>query len=255
MLGRMDVNAYLDRIDMKPPHTADAAYLRELHRAHQTAVPFENLSIHLGEPITLGTDELFDKIVRRRRGGFCYELNGLFAVLLEELGYRVERLAARVFGGERYGPPLDHLLLVVTASDGDGPWLVDVGFGSHSTYPLRFADRGEQADPGGRFRLADAPDGDVELFKDGERQYRVERRVRELDDFRPTCRYQQSSPESHFTRSDVCTRLDGDGRLTLSKRTLIRTAGGERTETALASDEAVLDAYRKHFGVVLDRVF
>ncbi|WP_328468065.1 arylamine N-acetyltransferase [Actinoplanes sp. NBC_00393] len=250
----MDVNAYLDRIDIKPPTVADAAYLRELHRAHQNAVPFENLSIHLGERIKLGTDELFDKIVRRRRGGFCYELNGLFAILLEQLGYRVERLAARVFGGERYGPPFDHLLLRVTTADGDGPWLVDVGFGSHSTYPLRFADRGEQDDPGGRFRLAEAPDGDLELYKNGERVYRIEQRARELGEFWPTCWFQQTSPDSHFTRSDVCTRLDGDARITISGRKLIRTDRDGRVETPLGSDEEVLTAYRKEFGVVLDRV-
>ncbi|MBG0564290.1 arylamine N-acetyltransferase family protein [Actinoplanes aureus] len=249
----MDVNAYLDRIDMKPPHAADAAYLRELHRAHQSAVPFENLSIHLGEPITLGEPELFDKIVRRRRGGFCYELNGLLALLLEELGYSVERLAARVFGGEHLGPPFDHLLLLVTTAGGDGPWLVDVGFGSHSTYPLDFADRAEQRDPGGVFRLADAPDGDVDVIKDGTPAYRIERRVRTLDEFRPTCWYQQTSPDSHFTRGDVCTRLDGDGRITLSGRKLIRTGAAGRTETLLDSGEAVLAAYREHFGVILDR--
>ncbi|MEU4428003.1 arylamine N-acetyltransferase [Actinoplanes sp. NPDC024001] len=250
----MDVNAYLDRIGMKPPQTADAAYLRELHRAHQIAVPFENLSIHLGERITLGEEELFDKIVRRRRGGFCYELNGLFAILLEQLGYRVRRVAVRVFGGERYGPPFDHLALVVTPADGDEPWLVDIGFGSHTTYPLRFDDRQEQVDPAGRYRLADAPEGDVELFKDGQRVHLIERRARDLDEFRPTCWYQQTSPDSHFTRGDVCTRLDEDGRITISGRKLIRTGAGGRTETPLEGDEAVLRAYREHFGVVLDRV-
>src|SRR5439155_2799294 len=132
-----------------------------LHRAHLLAVPFENLSIHLGEPISLAPEDLFDKIVTRRRGGFCYELNGAFALLLEALGARVARLAARVYGDGRPGPPFDHLALAVYL-DG-GPWLADVGFGRHTTYPLRFDERGEQDDPGGRFRLVDAPDGDLDV--------------------------------------------------------------------------------------------
>src|SRR5262245_13276183 len=153
----MDVDAYLSRIGLTRPAAADEAALRELHRAHQVAVPFENLSIHLGEPISLAEEDLFEKIVRNRRGGFCYELNGAFALLLEALGYQVTRVAARVFGGDRLGPPYDHLALFVSTSDGGGPWLVDVGFGNHSTYPLLLSSRDEQKDPGGVFALVDAP--------------------------------------------------------------------------------------------------
>ncbi len=251
----MDVDAYLNRIDLTRPAIADGARLRELHRAHLSAVPFENLSLHLDEPISLAADDLTDKIVRRRRGGFCYELNGSFALLLTELGYTVERLAARVYGGEeRLGPPYDHLALLVSAAGGDGPWLVDVGFGSHSTYPLRWDEPGEQIDPAGRFAVVGRADGDVDVLQDGKRRYRLERRVRQLDDFAATCWYQQTHPDSHFRKGPVCTRLDGDGRLTLSGRTLIRTKGPARTEEQLVSAEAVLAAYRDLFGVVLDRV-
>ncbi len=99
--------AYLDRIGAGRPAVLDAAALRALHRAHQHAVPFENLSIHLGERISLAEDDLIAKIVTRRRGGFCYELNGAFALLLEALGAQVTRVAARVYDGEgRLGPPV-----------------------------------------------------------------------------------------------------------------------------------------------------
>ena len=92
--------AYLQRIGISAPVAADAATLRVLHRAHQMAVPFENLSIHLSEPILLNEDDLVTKIVRNRRGGFCYELNGTFALLLETLGAQVTRAAARVHGAK-----------------------------------------------------------------------------------------------------------------------------------------------------------
>ena len=92
------VVAYLDRVGVTAPAVGDAAGLRALHRAHQLTVPFENLSIHLAEPVSLDERDLIDKIVRRRRGGFCYELNGAFALLLEALGAQVSRVAARVYG-------------------------------------------------------------------------------------------------------------------------------------------------------------
>src|SRR5579859_2190730 len=181
------VAAYLARVGVTSPAACDAAALRALHRAHQLTVPFENLSLHLGEPISLDEGDLVDKIVHRRRGGFCYELNGTFALLLEALGAQVSRVAARVYGESGLGPPFDHLALVVRPADGSGPWLADVGFGSHSSYPLRFDSRHEQDDPAGTFRLADADGGDVDVLKGGDPQYRIECRERCLDDFVPTC--------------------------------------------------------------------
>jgi N-hydroxyarylamine O-acetyltransferase len=250
-----ELRGYLDRIGVERPAVLDAGVLAALHRAHQLTVPFENLSIHLTEPISLDEGELLAKIVTRRRGGFCYELNGAFALLLEALGARVTRVAARVYGGQgELGPLFDHLALVVRLPGGSGPWLADVGFGSNSTYPLRCDSREDQDDPGGRFALADTADGDVELFKDGEPQYRIERRKRHLDDFVPTCWWQQTSPDSDFTLSTICSRLTEDGRISLSGRTLIRTSGGTRTEQELGADDEVLAAYRDHFGIVLDRV-
>ncbi|MFZ0046253.1 MAG: arylamine N-acetyltransferase, partial [Streptosporangiaceae bacterium] len=167
-------SAYLERIGAPPGVRADAAGIRLLHRAHQLAVPFENLSIHLSEPISLAEDDLVGKIVRRRRGGFCYELNGLFALLLEALGARVTRVGARVFGQDGLGPPFDHLALIVHGSDGSGPWLADVGFGRHSVYPLLLDGRARQDDPAGVFELADADGGDLDVLRDGQPQYRIE---------------------------------------------------------------------------------
>jgi N-hydroxyarylamine O-acetyltransferase len=246
---------YLRRISVSPPVRAGAAAFRRLHRAHQMSVPFENLSIHLGEPISLAEDDLVSKIVDRRRGGFCYELNGAFGLLLETLGAQVARVSARVYGdGQRLGPPFDHMALIVRLPDGTGPWLADVGFGRHSVYPLLLDSRGQQDDPAGRFLLADGADGDVDVLKNGEPQYRVELRERSLADFVPTCWWQQTSPMSHFTEGTICSLLTEDGRVSISGRTLIRTSNGTRTEQQLPSDDALLSAYRDHFGVALDHV-
>ena len=248
------VVAYLDRIGVTAPAACDAADLRTLHRAHQLTVPFENLSIHLAEPISLDERDLADKIVRRRRGGFCYELNGAFALLLEALGAQVSRVAARVYGETGPGPPFDHLALIVRPADGSGPWLADVGFGSHSDYPLLLEARDDQDDPAGRFRLADADAGDIDVLRDGRPQYRIETRERSLADCVPTCWWQQTSPLSHFTLSTICSRLTPGGRVSISGRMLIQTQGGTRTEQQLDTDDALLAAYRDRFGIELSRV-
>jgi N-hydroxyarylamine O-acetyltransferase len=245
--------AYLTRIgmptDLRPP---SLDLLRELHIRHLWSVPFENLSIHLDEPINLDEDVLFDKIISRRRGGFCYELNGSFAALLEALGFRVSRHAARVFqedGG--LGIPFDHLALIV---DLDEEWLVDVGFGRHSSYPLGLNRPDAQDDPGGKFLILDAPGSDVDVIRDGAPQYRMERRARELEEFRIGAWWHQTSPASHFTQSLTCSLPLPDGRVTVSGNRMIKTIGDDRTETVLPDDAAILDAYRTIFGFELDRV-
>ena len=246
------VVAYLARIGATRSPVLGAAALRRLHRAHLISVPFENLSIHLGEAVSLAGDELAAKIVRRRRGGFCYELNGAFAVLLEALGATVMRLAARVYGDGRLGPPFDHLALAVRLPDGTGPWLADVGFGDLSVYPLALDSRRMQDDPAGQFLLADAEDGDVDVLRHGEPQYRVEMRDRSLADFVPACWWQATSPLSHFTQRTICSRLTETGRISISGRTLINTTGTGRTEQELADESALLTAYSNHFGITLD---
>ena len=156
-------------------------------------------------------------------------------------------------GDGHLGPPFDHLALIVLAADGSGPWLADVGFGSHSDYPLMLDSRTDQADPAGMFRLADAGAGDVDVLKDGKPQYRIEMRSRQLDDFLPTCWYQSTSPASHFTQSTICSRLTDDGRVSISGRTLIKTSGAGRSEERLPDEAALLAAYRAYFGIVLRR--
>lgn len=191
------IDDYLARIGATRPSALDADALRDLHERHLNTVPFENLSVHLGKRIVLDEDALFDKIVRRRRGGFCYELNGAFAGLLRALGFKVSLLSAQVFGpGGRLGPPFDHLVLRV---DLDEPWLADVGFGRHARHPLRLTATEPQHDQEGEFLVLDASDGDCEVRWNGNSEYRVEARARELSDFAPTCWWQSTSPDSHFT--------------------------------------------------------
>jgi N-hydroxyarylamine O-acetyltransferase len=254
-LSDEQVSAYLARIGVPecPAPTTDS--LRDLHLRHLRSVPFENLDIHLDRRISLTIADLYAKVVERERGGFCYELNGLFAALLRRLGFDVVMYACRVQSSHGVGPLFDHLALAVAARDSPEQWLADVGFGRHSAYPLRLGHAGDQDDPNGIFRLEARDSGDLDVLLHGRMQYRIETRPRTLDDFEPTCWWQQTRPGSHFRAGPVCSRLtETGGMITIADHVLIRTEAGERTEDILTSDEEVLAAYRSHFGMPLERV-
>ncbi|HEV3469675.1 MAG TPA: arylamine N-acetyltransferase [Pyrinomonadaceae bacterium] len=250
----MDTGAYLERINYRGPLDPTADTLRRLHVAHLLSVPFENLSIHAKEPVVLEDGALFDKIVRGRRGGFCYEVNGLFAALLRALGFDVRMLSAEVAKSEGgFGPDFDHMALLVTLEE---RWLADVGFGDSFVEPLLLDYRGEQPQRGRTYRIV--PEGErlVLARRDGggewEPQYRFTLRPYGYPDFAGMCRYHQTSPESHFTRGRVCSRATAEGRVTLSEMRLITTTGGgRREERTLTSQEEYAAALREHFGIVM----
>ncbi len=250
----MNIEAYLDRINYRGSLEPTAQTLRDLQVAHLLTVPFENLSIHAKEPIVLGDEPLFDKIVVRRRGGFCYELNGLFAALLRALGFKVEMLSARVANAEGdFGPDFDHMVLMVTLEE---RWLADVGFGDSFREPLLLDYQGEQTQDDDAYRIASHNPhlilsqrrGDGE-WKD---QYRFTLQPHAYPDYAGMCHYHQTSPQSHFTRARICTRATPEGRITLSEMRLITTNKDHgRQEQILTSDDEYQAALREHFGIVM----
>jgi N-hydroxyarylamine O-acetyltransferase len=249
----LDIDAYLERINYRGPLEPTAETLRRLQVAHLLAVPFENLSIHAGEPIVLDDEALFDKVVARRRGGFCYELNGLFAALLRALGFEVEMLSAAVWGSAgKFGREFDHMALLVNLEE---RWLADVGFGESFVEPLRLDERGVQTQGARAFRI-DREGDRLTLLKRDEggdwvAQYRFSLTPHVYADYAEMCLYQQTSPESHFTQGRVCTRLTPEGRVTLSRLRLITTDGDGRRERELAGEQEFEEALREHFGVVM----
>lgn len=250
----LDVDAYLKRIDYRGPTKPTIATLRALHRVHLLTVPFENLDIHLGRPIVLDPAALFRKIVQQRRGGFCYELNGLFAILLTELGFKVRLLSARVAreSGD-FGPEFDHLVLLVQLSE---RWLADVGFGDHFRSPLRLDERQAQVDGRRTYRLTRGRGGLNLWEREGrsawEAQYVFTLRARRFADFAAMCLYHQTSPESSFTRKRICSRATPGGRVTLSDMRLIVTQRGNRRETLLSSRTEYAAVLNAHFGISLE---
>ena len=249
----MNVEGYLKRINYSGSLSPTAATLRALQIAHLLAVPFENLSIHAGEPIVLEEDALFRKIVDGRRGGFCYEANGLFGALLRALGFDVVMLAAGVAKKEGgFGPTFDHMTLMVTLAD---RWLVDVGFGDSFLEPLLLDDRGEQVQGTRAFRID--TDGPYLILMrrddagDWEPQYRFTLQPYTFADYEEMCRFHQTSPDSHFTKGRICSLATADGRITLSDMRLIRTANQFRDERTLASQEEYDRILRDEFNIVM----
>jgi N-hydroxyarylamine O-acetyltransferase len=250
----MDVISYLKRIDYQGPLAPTAETLHALHYSHVLAVPFENLDIHLGQPIRLDEEHLFDKIVTRRRGGFCFELNGLFAALLRELGFNVTLLASKVGDGEpdAPGPGFDHLTLLVRLEEA---WLADVSFGHSFVEPLQFNGPGEQMQRTGVHRRV-RQDGDgmtLEWTRDGQwvRAYRFNLQPRLLSDFDEACYHLQTSPESTFTQKRICYRATPEGRISLRDMRLIISTNGQRHEQELVSQSEYVAMLQKHFQLQL----
>lgn len=249
------VTAYLARIGAVAPAAPTLGALASLQRAHLLAVPFENLDIALGRPIGVEPDRAFAKVVGERRGGYCYELNGLFAALLRSLGYAVDQVSVRVAtpSGE-LTPDFDHLALVVDSPAMDERALVDVGFGDAFVEPLPLRDGVHHREPGkevglalteGAWHYRERPDGGQ-----WHTQYVFTLEPHPMSDFSERNLWQQSSPESHFTQKPVVSRLTGTGRVTLSDRRLIVTTHGRREERELSGTEATA-ALAEHFGIVL----
>ena len=245
----MDYETYLRRIVYSGSVTPSARTLRDLHRAHLLAVPFENLDIAWKRKIRVDQESFVQKIVEQRRGGFCYELNGAFAALLEALGFHVTLLSARVpraDGSE--GPEFDHLTLRV---DLEQPWLADVGFGDSFIEPLRLQSGVEQEQDGRSFRIVEQ-DQDLRLERKEtgwKTEYVFNLKPRRLEEFADMCRYHQTSAKSPFTQKRVCSMLIAEGRLTLSEMKFIRTTNGVRQERTLASEEEWSAILKQTFGV------
>jgi N-hydroxyarylamine O-acetyltransferase len=250
----MDIEAYLARIKFSGRCSRDFETLRQLHLTHLLNVPFENLSIHAGQAITLDDDALFEKIVSRRRGGFCYELNGSFAALLRRIGFDVAMLSAQVANEKGdFSRDFDHMTLLVAADE--ERWLADVGFGDSFIEPLPF-DGGAHQQRDSRYRIGRTEEGRFILERSQNSaawipQYRFTLQPYQYADYAEMCRYHQTSPESHFTRQRLCSRLTPEGRISLSDMRLIVTKNGVRSEQSFTSEREYLEVLRDQFGIVM----
>lgn len=247
--------AYLNRIHYQDTVTPTLAVLQALQRQHLLHIPFENWFIHDRLAITLDTPSLFRKIVEQQRGGFCYELNGLFYVLLSELGFSARLVSARVYSSsnDRFGAEFDHMAIVVTLNGQD--YLVDVGFGEFALHPLAVTPDTVQHDKRGDFLLRQE-EKDFIVYKQNDKnkksefkpEYRLSLTARKIEDFAERCQYHQTSPQSHFTQKRLLSLATEDGRITLSGNNLTVRKGNQITETVLSDNvDSIIEQYFSPF--------
>ncbi|MFW0788160.1 arylamine N-acetyltransferase family protein [Gordonia sp. CPCC 205333] len=250
----LDLDAYLERIGYAGNRAPTQATLAALHRAHTTSIPFENLEIILGRQIVLDLKALQHKMIRQRRGGYCFEHVALFAASLERLGFGFTALSGRVMLGAKTIRPRTHALLVVEFDDG-GRWLCDVGFGRGPLEPIELIAGNEVDHDGWRLKLSTAPLGaDTEVFHpeqwtlwqrsvvDGEIGW-LDRHVFTLDpqypiDFAVGNHFVSTSPRSPFVTRPFAQRFAAEIQHTLDGITWTTTTpDGASSEREVGIDD------------------
>jgi N-hydroxyarylamine O-acetyltransferase len=250
-LSAAQLQRYCARLGYDGPRAATLTTLRALHRAHLLAIPYENLDIHLGLPLTLDGDAMFTKLVDERRGGWCYEMNGVFGRVLESLGFDVRYLSGavgrRTAGWRARG---NHLVLLVTL---DRPWIVDVGFGDGFLTPLPL-EPGTYRQDFLQYRVSrDGPWWRVDNHEFGGADgFDFTLTPRVLDDFAAQCHDLQTSPDSSFVKVTVCERFVPGG-LVILRGAMLREVSADGVVTRTLDSAADFDrVLRERFGLELD---
>jgi len=251
-IDRLDVPAYLDRIDYGGALEPSSTVLIALHRAHATTIPFENLDIILGHGISLDIEDIQDKLLRGGRGGYCFEHNLLFSALLERAGFSVRRLVARV-EPDKPGPRT-HMVLNVTADGRE--WLADVGFGAALLEPVPLVDgvtvrqgdwaHGVTRELDGSWRLRTlGAEGWSDLYAFSSDPQRP-------NDYVVYNHYTSTYPGSPFVNQVVAMRVTPTERFTLRNHDLSTAFPDGSTHRRKLTDGGVLQALHEPFGITLD---
>ncbi|AUX48403.1 N-hydroxyarylamine O-acetyltransferase [Sorangium cellulosum] len=250
------LDAYLARIGYDGPRAPTLDTLRAIHALQPRAIAFENLDSWSGRRVDLSPAAIERKLVHGRRGGYCYEQNGLLAHALRALGFEVRGLAGRVRWGIPEGEtrPRSHMLLHVELAE--GPYLADVGFGQTTPLaPLRLVHDVEQDTPLETYRLRAEDGGQVLEVKSGEAWralYWFDLTEQLAADYDLFNWWVSTHPESHFVRNLIVTRPTAAGRVTLFGRELTyRRRDGDVEQRTLASADALRDVLEGEFGLDL----
>lgn len=250
---RLDLDAYLHRIEHDATAAPTGPGLASLHRAHLAAIPFENLDIMLGRGVSVDLESVQAKLVHRRRGGYCYEHGVLFAAALERLGYTVDRLLARVGGDGQVPRPRTHLALHVEAEG--ARWLADVGFGSGLLEPLPFEAGGARSQGGWTYALVSRGHRSWELRErrgpDWMTLYRFDEERQHAADVLVANHFSSTHPRSPFVGQPVVVRKDADSIRRLLGRRLTLTRPDGSTHERQLTDGEIADALRDDFRVPL----
>jgi N-hydroxyarylamine O-acetyltransferase len=247
----LDLDAYLRRIGYAGERAATPAVLDEVHFAHNTHIPFENLDIHLGRPIRIDLASVQDKLVRGRRGGYCFEQNALLGAALEHLGFAVTRLLARVRLWTNQVTARTHQVLKVEA--GGRSWLADVGFGSGGILRPVPLHAGEVFRQGAwDFRLAEEPAAWVLQSlrgPDWKDVYAFTLEPQFPIDFEMSNHFTSTYPESRFVQTLTVQRSTPQVRYTLRGREFSVERDGREATRTVADDDELLRVLAEAFGL------
>ena len=257
-MSAVDLDAYLARIGFEGRAAPTLETLERIHALHADAIPFENLSPFLGEPVPLDLDSLQRKLVAGRRGGWCFEHNLLLAAMLEAIGFRLTRLAARV----RWNVPpgtitaRSHMLLLVRVAEGD--YIADVGFGGLTlSAPLRLMAGIEQRTPHEPHRLLNEATGYVlqaKIAGDWQPLYAFELHEQMLADYEVSNWYLANNPKSHFVTGIIAARAEPGRRHALrNARYAIHPVGGETEKRQVEDVAQYKRLLAETFGIELPR--
>ena len=248
----MQLPPYLARIGYRGVARPDLLTLRRLLRAHVLSVPFENLDVQLGRPLSTDPGEAYEKIVVRRRGGWCYEQNGLFGWALSAIGFDVTRVAAAVMRAERGAvSEANHLTLLVRLPGSEDTWLADAGFGGSLLAPIRL-EEAEQRHAPFRLGLRKLDDGHWQFWEDagdGEFHYDFRARRGSEDALADRCVSLQTDPDSSFVMNLVAQIRTPGAHTTLRGRVLSRRDSSGETATTLGSPDQLLQVLEGTFGL------
>jgi N-hydroxyarylamine O-acetyltransferase len=249
-MNDLSVEKYLERIGVEKAEKPSFEFLSQLQLAHLHSVPFEDLDIPDRARIILDIDSIYKKIIPTRRGGFCYELNGLFHWLLTQLGFKVDMLSAKVYNHEKQelGPEFDHMTLLVHL---EKIYLVDVGFGDSFRKPIEMPE-GECFDISGHYKIFHVNNNyELRRYEEDEMQlqYSFTTIPRELADYSDVCNFQQDSPTSHFRTRMKCTIATSAGRITLSNHSLTITENGEKRKIEFEEHNQFFSLLFKYFRI------
>ncbi len=253
-----DLDAYCARINYTGPRDATLATLKGLHFAHAHHVPFENLDIHLGQAISLQPADLFAKIVARKRGGYCYEVNSFLTMILRAFGFQVHGLLARVRFSMSALRPRSHQLLLVTVDN--EPWIADVGFGSCCLRePMRLTPGviSEQGPDSFRLKTETGHTYILEAWLAGRWQDLYEFTLEPFDlvDYEPFNYWNSTSPDVRFTQQKLCTIPTQEGRVVAVDREF-KIHSRDGTQTIRAESQAeYLRMLREYFGLEITGSF
>jgi N-hydroxyarylamine O-acetyltransferase len=252
----MDISGYLRRINYNGIVYRDLETLRELQRNHVLSIPFETLDIHNQIPILLQINFLYQKVILDKRGGYCYELNVLFHRLLTMCGFEVKMIGGRLHhGNNKFGREFEHMALLVELNG--RKWLVDVGYGDFSLVPLAVQPGEIQSDGRSYYQVIESVIVDGKSYlgvakwnttkQDFKIDYIFTLTPRVLADFHAMNEFHQTSPESHFRRSLICTLPTAEGRISLINNKLIRTENGKRQVRIVQGEDQRDEVLEKYF--------